>query len=228
MRSPAPVLLLLSLLLLLALSGCGKDAPKPEPGAPLKGVERLSQYQGVPQNGLELGDPEARVVVGEFVDPQCPFCADSQEQVFPELLKRYLRTGKVRLRLLPLAVLGEDSEPATRLILAAAQQDRAFQVNELLLASQQGEEDSGWVREPLLRKIAGEAGAPGALTRRSGRAVSQQMEEVREEAARLGLESTPAYYDLSAPSARPRPLMIGSGDPAPFFAKLDALLRAEK
>src|ERR1044072_319162 len=54
-----------------------------------------SVLKGIPQSGISLGSPKAPVTIVEFADLQCPFCAEYQRNVFPPILKRYVRTRKV-------------------------------------------------------------------------------------------------------------------------------------
>ncbi|HHX58545.1 MAG TPA: DsbA family protein [Candidatus Moranbacteria bacterium] len=43
-----------------------------------------------------MGDKNAPVTIIEFSDYECPFCKRSFEQVFPEIKKNYIDTGKAR------------------------------------------------------------------------------------------------------------------------------------
>jgi protein-disulfide isomerase len=80
-----------------------------------------SALRGVPQSGIALGSPDAPVTMVEFADLQCPFCKEYSENVFPELLKRYVRTGKLRLELQLLRFLGPDSDRLARAAAGAAE-----------------------------------------------------------------------------------------------------------
>jgi len=44
-----------------------------------------------------MGSEKAPVTLVEFVDLQCPFCTEFQKDVLPELKRRYIDTGKLRL-----------------------------------------------------------------------------------------------------------------------------------
>lgn len=43
-----------------------------------------------------MGEDDARVMVVEFTDYQCPFCARHSKNVFPEIKKNFVDTGKIR------------------------------------------------------------------------------------------------------------------------------------
>src|SRR4051812_42900336 len=89
----------------VVLAGRGGDKPTKTTTA------ANSALAGIPQSGLSLGSPNAPVTIVEFADLQCPFCAEYDRDVFPSILDRYVRTGKVRLELRLLRLLRPDSDP---------------------------------------------------------------------------------------------------------------------
>lgn len=44
-----------------------------------------------------IGNPDAKVVLIEFADFQCPFCGRFFSETLPQLKEQYVRTGKVKL-----------------------------------------------------------------------------------------------------------------------------------
>ncbi|MBI4562438.1 MAG: thioredoxin domain-containing protein [Candidatus Rokubacteria bacterium] len=60
-----------------------------------------------------LGEQGARVVLIEFSDYQCPFCARHARQTLPLLKQEYIDTGKVRyvFRDFPIATIHRDADP---------------------------------------------------------------------------------------------------------------------
>src|SRR5882672_4116433 len=42
------------------------------------------QLKGIPQNGMVLGDPKAKVKLIEFGDLQCPVCKGFSEEIIPD------------------------------------------------------------------------------------------------------------------------------------------------
>ena len=83
-------------------------------------VNRL--YDGIPQDGATLGNPDAPATMVEFVDLQCPFCAEYTRDALPTIVKRYVRTGKLKVELRPVAILGPDSATGAAAAAAAAQE----------------------------------------------------------------------------------------------------------
>ncbi|MEG6508766.1 DsbA family protein [Methyloligella sp. 2.7D] len=60
-----------------------------------------------PLPDVVIGDPDAPVTIVEYASMTCPHCADFHENVYPELKKEYVDTGKVKFifREFPLDIL---------------------------------------------------------------------------------------------------------------------------
>ena len=80
-------------------------------GTPQTGeTERVRRgLEGIPQQGVTLGEADAPATLIEFADLQCPFCAQYATQALPTVLDRYVRSGRLKLQLRLLAFLGPDS-----------------------------------------------------------------------------------------------------------------------
>jgi protein-disulfide isomerase len=149
----------------------------------------VSVLKGIPQSGIGLGSPNAPVTMVEFADLQCPFCAQYERDVFPTILKRYVRTGKVRLELRLLRFIGPDSDRLARVAAAAAEQNRMWQF--VALAYQrQGRENSGYATDDFINGMSADAGlkSPDA-----GTAAEQQVRRSERAAETLGIDSTPSF-----------------------------------
>ncbi|MEA2321455.1 MAG: hypothetical protein QOD81_1305 [Solirubrobacteraceae bacterium] len=150
---------------------------------------------GIPQSGPVLGRPRAPVRVVEFADLQCPFCREAALGEVAQIVGRDVRPGRVGMEFQPLAFIGPDSEKAGRFVEAAGLQDRLWHAAELLYA-QQGPENSGWVTDELLRRVA--AAIPGldarrALSDMSSAAVTARLRAADALAQRHGVQSTPTF-----------------------------------
>jgi protein-disulfide isomerase len=122
------------------------SSTSPTPGA-------IVDFSGIPQDGVFLGPPDARVTLIEYADLQCPACRAYAASYLPALVEQYVRPGRVRAEFRGIAFLGPDSETALRYVLAAGLQDRLWELQEAMYRNQGGE-NSGWVSEALLRTIA--------------------------------------------------------------------------
>lgn len=161
------------------------------PGA----AEVAALFKGIPQHGTTLGAPLAPVTMVEYVDAQCPYCRMFETQVLPDLVRRYVRTGKLKIVLRMWAFIGPDSSRGQAAVLAAARQNRAFNYLELVF-DQQGVENSGWLSDKLVTSIA--ASIPGLrvhrlLDERNSGVVKADATTVDEIARGNGITSTPTF-----------------------------------
>src|SRR5215213_7145302 len=120
-----------------------------------------SLYQGIPQGGVTLGDPKAKVTLIEFADLQCPFCAEYSRQAMPTVVKNYVRAGRLRYQLRLRSFLGDDSVRAAGAAAAATQDNKLFQFADLFYR-RQGEENSGYVDGAFIRSVATDTGVDPA------------------------------------------------------------------
>jgi protein-disulfide isomerase len=205
-----------AVLAVVAVGGPGQDAPAKGGGS----AAPDSALRGIPQSGIVLGSPDAPVTMVEFADLQCPFCAEYQARVFPELLDRYVRTGKLRIELRLLRFLGPDSDRLARAASAAAAQDRMWQLVELAYA-RQGREDSGYATNAFIKSLLADVGVSGADT---GAGAEPELRRAAQAAREAGINSTPSF--LIGPTggtlARFEP---GELTPGPFVARIQEELR---
>jgi protein-disulfide isomerase len=115
-------------------------------------------FKGIPQKGTTLGWPFAPVTMVEYIDLQCPFCQEFETQVFPDILKKYVRTKKVKVEVRVLDFIGPDSSRGRDAMIAAAKQNKAFQFAELLYFNQKTE-NTGWLNDAMVGQAA--ASVPG-------------------------------------------------------------------
>jgi protein-disulfide isomerase len=139
--------------------GGGSEKKNASSGGDLVGVaETAALIGGIPQRGITLGNPDAPVTIAEFADPQCPFCKDYTLNEMPELINKYVRTGKAKMELHLLSFIGRDSATAVSVLLSAGQQNKLWNVTDLFYRNQ-GEENSGYVTDDFLTKVLDGAGA---------------------------------------------------------------------
>ena len=110
-------------------------------------------FKGIPQRGTTLGKADAPVTMVEYVDLQCPYCREFETQVLPGLVHKYVRPGILKIELRPWAFIGLDSTRGQAAVLAAAEQNKAFNVAELFYDNQ-GVENSGWLSDNMVRAVA--------------------------------------------------------------------------
>ena len=116
-----------------------------------------NQLKGIPQHGLVLGDPKAKVSVIEFGDLQCPVCKEFSFQVAPDIISQIVRKGEATYEFRPWDIIGPQSPIASKAALAAGEQGRGWNFVELFYRNQ-GTENSGYVTDDFLTPIAEGAG----------------------------------------------------------------------
>ena len=196
------------------------DAP-----AVARPAEAAALFDGVPQDGIALGSADAPVTLVEFADLQCPWCAAYARDVLPTLVDRYVRPGKMRLELHLRTFLGEDSRRGAQVAAAAARQDRMWPFVDAFYRNQ-GEENSGYATDDFLRGLAeGTAGldVERAFADRDDPATQRSLAQAEQLAAKLGSESTPAFY-LRRGDGPLEPLEPSDMTPEAFTAALDDAL----
>lgn len=99
-------------------------APVQSPSSEPSGSEPVDVVRRDPADTLAIGDLDAPVVLSEWADLRCPFCAKVTTETMPTLIAEYVDTGKVRLEFHDVSFFGEDSTAAAVALRAAAEQGR--------------------------------------------------------------------------------------------------------
>jgi protein-disulfide isomerase len=84
---PHSAVRLLLLWLVLALASCGRAAPP--------AIEEPKFTRPATPDARGLGDPNAPIVLVEYSDYQCEFCATFVRDTKPQIEEHYIKTGKV-------------------------------------------------------------------------------------------------------------------------------------
>jgi protein-disulfide isomerase len=197
-----------------------------EPSTPTQTVPNVaSLLDGIPQDGTVLGSPNANVTLIQYEDLQCPFCKRFDSDVVPTLVEEYVRPGQAKLDFRGLDFIGNDSTKALRAVLAAAKQDKAWQLI-LLLYDAQGAENSGWVTDALLRQLGGRIAGLDVdrmLADAQSEEVTSEIARVGNEAESLGVPGTPAFL-VQVGSQKPYVVTPNALSPDVFRSILDDAL----
>jgi protein-disulfide isomerase len=197
---------------------------------PIIGAASVNRrYEGIPQDGFELGERKADATIVEFADLQCPFCKEATENSLPPLVDRYIKPGRLRMEFRNFAILGPDSEKAAKALEAAAAQDKAWQFIELFYLNQ-GEENSGYVTDDFIRRI-GKA-IPGMDVERlvvasNAEGSGQSIEAAHSEADEFGIDSTPSYLIGRTGGQLAQLQLTNPGDVTQYTQAVDQLLAGE-
>ena len=145
-----------------------------------------------PLGDMSQGDEKAPVTVIEYASMTCPHCAHFHETTYPELKTKYIDTGKVRFifREFPLDQLAL----AAFLLARCAGPDKYFPMIDTLFQQQRE-----WVtQKPLgpLMAIAKQAGMSETAFNEclQNQKLIDGIEDVRQRAMKLKVESTPSFF----------------------------------
>lgn len=166
----------------------------------------------------EAGDPfavgsiDAPVVMVVFSDYRCPFCARYSTVTEPELMERFVDSGKLRIEWRDFPVFGEASLLAARAGRAAAAQGRFWEFNGAVYeaAPQNGHHD---LTVSKLRDFAVQAGVPD-LERfdheMTSDAFDGELALDTVQARNLGITGTPSFIIDGNPvvGAQPTPVFV--------------------
>jgi protein-disulfide isomerase len=132
LTSTLRTLLVPALVTLAGAAGCASTARTAETPVAAPAAARSSAT-----DQRMLGSADAQVMIIEFTDLQCPYCARFARDTWPLLRERYVDTGKVRFatRDLPLPI-HEFAVPAAVAARCAGQQGKFWEYREALFRDQ--------------------------------------------------------------------------------------------
>ena len=79
------------------VAGVAQGANNNQPAAPAAQAPQVTKGVASIDDDPILGDKNAPVTIIEFSDYECPFCKRHFDSTHPELVKKYIDTGKVKL-----------------------------------------------------------------------------------------------------------------------------------
>lgn len=172
-----------------------------------QGTPDLKLERRVAEDPLALGAADAPVVMIEYSDFRCPFCGVYARKTQPEIIRKYVDTGQLRIEWRDLPVLGEESVGAAVAGRAAAKQGLFWEFNEAIYAAapEKGHAD---LSEPNLLALAESVNIPDMTQFQTDMQDPELLAAVKADLAEgtgLGLNSTPTFVinNQSIPGAQP-------------------------
>lgn len=149
-------------------------------------------------NAVALGDPSAPVTMIEYGDFQCPFCGRFFAQTEPQIIEKYVKTGKVKLVYKDYAFLGPESVAAAEAAKCAADGGKFWDYHDALYREEQqdGREHNGNLNRGLFLRLAKELGmneSQFASCVDTGKYKSAVEADIKEAQA-FGVQGTPAFF----------------------------------
>ncbi|KIF03770.1 DSBA oxidoreductase [Streptomyces sp. RSD-27] len=176
------------------------DAPETGAAAELKALARRESG-----DKLAVGRTDAPVVLIEYSDFKCGYCAKFARDTEPELVKKYVEDGTLRIEWRNFPIFGAESEAAAKAAWAAGQQDRFTAFHAAAYA--EGAKAKGFGEERLV-ELAREAGVPDLERFKAdmtGEQAAAALRRDREEGYRIGVQSTPSFLVNGRPLAGAQP-----------------------
>ncbi|MFF4447203.1 DsbA family protein [Streptomyces sp. NPDC001502] len=176
-------------------------APRTDPAAELKALARRESG-----DKLAVGRADAPVVLIEYSDFKCGYCGKFARDTEPELVKKFVEDGTLRIEWRNFPIFGAESEAAAKAAWAAGQQDRFDAFHAAAYAA--GSKEKGFA-EPRLVELAREAGVPDLERFKAdlaGEQAAAALKRDQEEGYRIGVTSTPSFLLNGRPIAGAQPL----------------------
>ncbi|WIM67968.1 thioredoxin domain-containing protein [Corynebacterium breve] len=181
----------------------GKEFTEPQPNddgtfnAQLHGpgIEGEQVARRDPNDPFAKGAVDAPIVLSEFSDFGCPFCARFATDTEAELVQEYVDTGLVRVEWNDFTINGPNSEAAARAARAAAEQGKFFEFKDALF----GDFDVNGGQPYTIDILAGYAEEAGVkdIEKFKKDAESDKYDDAiggaKEFAASLGMNGTPSF-----------------------------------
>ena len=170
------------------------------------------------------GAPNAKVALIEFSDFQCPFCGRYDKDTYPQLIKDYVDTGKVKYvwRDFPLD-FHQNAEKAAEAAHCAGEQGKFWEMHDRLFANQQN------IAAADLPKHAEALGLNTSLFQQcldSGRFAADIKKDISDAGA-AGISGTPSFLiGLVQPNGTVKVTkkLVGAKPYAEFKTAIDSLL----
>jgi len=186
----------------------GEEAPQDPAGR--EAADRLQQLaRRDPHDPMAKGEADAPVVMVAYSEFQCPFCGKFARDTEPELVKRFVRDGTLRIEWRDFPYLGEESVTAAKAGRAAAAQDAFWKFHDALYENQLPV-NSGNLTKDYLAGIARDVGLDVARLRRDIDApqVADAVQRDFEEGQRIGVTGTPAFLVNGRPIMGAQPTAV--------------------
>ena len=193
---------------------------------------------GIPQNGVTLGNPHAKVTMTYFGDLQCPICrAFTLGPAFPKFIQDQVRTGNVKVKYRSFCTASCNNQSfgsaqAAQAVFnkqqvaayAAGKQQRFWDYAELFY-HEQGAEDTSYVNDDYLEGLANQIpgfNVAGWKTDRGNPALLSQVQADEQSAASQQLPGTPTLIMTGSKGSEQ---VSGSGGALPNYDELAAAVQ---
>jgi protein-disulfide isomerase len=146
-----------------------------------------------------LGDPNAPITLVEFGDYQCHYCNVFFQTIEDDIIKNYVKTGKVKMIFKDYNIIGPDSINASHGAHCANEQGVFWEYHDILYSNWTGE-NNGWASPRNLTIFAEEVNADMDKWTQcmNEKSHSITINESNNDARTLELTGTPAFFVINS------------------------------
>jgi protein-disulfide isomerase len=178
-------------------------------------------------NEPTMGSSSAKVTVMEISDYHCPFCKRQAQQMFPQLVNDYIKTGKVQFVFVdyPIAQLHPNAARAHAAAICAGEQRKYWEMHVSLFNSPVAKDDDALVSQA--KQLGLDTGTFQACLTSGRHTASIQGSVARME--QLGISGTPmvvlGYTPAPGQPMKVEKYVYGAQPYTAFKEAIDSLLR---
>ena len=165
----------------------------------LAGCTKTPQASAVSADDMAMGPATARVTVIEYASVACPICAKFNEEVMPDLKKKYIIPGKIHYIYRPMLTGAPSVAASGQLLAQCAGKDKFFSVVDAIMKGQdefyaQGENDT--LARPVLLRVAKSVGIDekGFDTCVTNPQALEALDDANQQALHAGINGTPTFF----------------------------------
>ena len=160
-----------------------------------------------PDDPMAVGDVDAPVVLIEWTDLRCPFCASFNQDTYPTIVEEYIDAGLVRFEVVDVAFFGDESVDGQVAARAAGAQDKFFEFLDVAYAAAPDRGHADLPREKLIgfAEDAGVADIEQFTADLDDPAIRTAAEQSTAYAQQVGVNAVPFFLagDVALSGAQP-------------------------
>lgn len=173
-----------------------------------------------------IGEKNAATTIAIYYDYQCPFCKQFEQNVTPQIIDKYVKTGKTKILFKDFQFLGEDSKTAALYGRAVWEQspEHFYDWYKAMFDAQDEEGDKGFGNlasiEKLTATISGiDTAKVLVLMEKNKVAYQAAIDKDRAEGSSLGINGTPSIVVGKK--------LLSGMSPSAFFAGISSELDSQ-
>lgn len=192
----------------IAQQSTGTPTAQPSAGAGSSSEPAFDLARRIERDPLAMGDVDAPVVIVEYADFRCPFCALFARETLPTIIDEYVDTGLVRIEWRDMPVFGEESIIAAIAGRAAAEQGMFWEYVDAIYADSPERAHPDLPRERLIAyaEQIGIPDIPAFTAALDDPALREAIAADQQEGYSIGVTGTPTFLVNDSPLVGAQPI----------------------